>query len=69
VLSSPGSGISPVDPATAGGDPYDLADLGLTRARYVRIRDRSGETCPDAGGTTSAGFDLDAISIVNAQTP
>jgi hypothetical protein len=69
VLSSPGNGISPVDPATAGGDPYDLGDLGLTRVRYVRIRDRSGETCPDAGGTTSAGFDLDAISIVNAQTP
>ncbi len=66
VYSSPANGISPVDPVTAGGDAYDLADLGLTQAQFVRIRDRSNEVCPDAGGTTSAGFDLDAIAIVNA---
>jgi hypothetical protein len=70
VYSNPTNGISPVDPTVAGGDAFDLADLGLTHARYVRIRDHSGETCPDAGPQpTSNGFDLDAISIVNAETP
>jgi hypothetical protein len=69
VYSAPGNGISPVDPSTAGGDPYDLADVGLTQARFVRIVDKSGEVCPDAGGTNTAGFDLDAISIVNAAMP
>ena len=69
VYSAPGNGISPVDPSTAGGDPFDLADVGLTEARFVRIRDVSGEVCPDAGGPTTDGFDLDAISIVNAQMP
>jgi hypothetical protein len=69
VYSAPGNGISPVDPATAGGEAYDLADVGLSRARYVRIRDKSGETCPDGGGSTTDGFDLDAISIVNAEIP
>jgi hypothetical protein len=69
VYSAPGNGISPVDPGTAGGDPYDLADVGLTHARFVRIRDKSGEVCPDAGGGNADGFDLDAISIVNAEMP
>jgi hypothetical protein len=69
VYSAPGNGISPVDPSTAGGDPFDLADVGLTEARFVRIRDVSGEVCPDAGGPTTDGFDLDAISIVNALMP
>ena len=69
VYSAPGNGISPVDPAAAGGDPYDLADVGLTHARFVRIRDKSGQVCPDAGGGNADGFDLDAVSIVNAETP
>jgi hypothetical protein len=69
VYSSPGNGISPVDPSVAGGDPFDLADVGVTEARFVRIRDRSNETCPDAGGPTSDGFDLDAVSIVNGANP
>lgn len=51
--------IDPLDPAVAGGDAYDLADLGLTEARYVRIVDRE-----DQGGL-SGMFDLDAISIVH----
>jgi hypothetical protein len=69
VYSAPGNGISPVDPATAGGDAYDLADVGLTHARFVRIRDKSGEVCPDAGGSNADGFDLDAVSIVNPEMP
>jgi hypothetical protein len=69
VYSAPGNGISPVDPATAGGEAYDLSEVGLSHARYVRIRDKSTMTCPDAGGPSTDGFDLDAISIVNAEIP
>ncbi|MBW2457413.1 MAG: hypothetical protein JRI68_23095 [Deltaproteobacteria bacterium] len=49
-----------VDPDTAGGDAFDLADLGLETARYVRIVDR-----PDLEGMDGV-FDLDAVGIVNA---
>ncbi len=49
--------LSPLDPEVAGGDAFDLRDLGLEWARYVRIEDRT-----DVEGT----FDLDAVAIVNA---
>jgi hypothetical protein len=55
--------IDPTDPTVAGGDPFDLADLGVAQARYVRITDRVDLT--GANGT----FDLDAVSIVNANCP
>jgi len=55
--------IDPTDPAVAGGDAFDLADLGVARARYVRIIDRVDLT--GANGT----FDLDAVSIVNVDCP
>lgn len=52
-----------VDPATAGGDAFDLAQLGLSHARYVRIVDRTyehyGSETWCAGAT--GGFDLDAV--------
>ncbi|MBL9100000.1 MAG: cell surface protein [Myxococcales bacterium] len=66
VLSSPANGVDPTDPAVAGGDAFDLADVGLTRARYVRIVDvglaHFGQDtwCGGAGG----GFDLDAVAAV-----
>lgn len=71
VYSAPGNGISPVDPAKAGGDAFDLKDVGLARARFVRIRDRGTVACPASPGMkpTTVGFDLDAIAVVNAQTP
>ncbi len=70
VVSSSTNGISPVDPAVAGGDAFDLADLGVTHARYVRIADETREVCPDAGALPKTnGFDLDAVSIVNAERP
>lgn len=53
---------SPFDPKVAGGDAFDLADVGLARARFVRIRD-SGV---GPGEAPSAGFDLDAVSVVHA---
>ncbi len=77
VLSSTTSGVSPFDVANAGGDAYDLAELGVAHARYVRIRNIvASEWCPapDAGVDgglvpTMNGFDLDAIAIVNAANP
>ena len=55
--------IDPLDPEVAGGDPYDLADLGVARARYVRITDRA-----DITGLNGV-FDLDAVGIVHAACP
>ena len=70
VYSAPGSGISPVDPGAAGGLALDLADVGVTHARYVKIVDKTHEACPETGTKPNKnGFDLDAISIVNAELP
>lgn len=70
VYSAPGNGISPVDPAVAGGLALDLADVGMTHARYIKIVDKTQENCPaeDPKPNTN-GFDLDAIAIVNAELP
>ncbi len=62
VLSNPTNGVSATDPAFAGGDGFDLAELGVARARYVRVRD-SGKNRSYA--PPSAGFDLDGIAVVN----
>lgn len=53
--------LVPLDPERSGGDAFDLADVGLAQARFVKIRDL--ETLEAAG--TSGGFDLDAVGIVN----
>lgn len=65
TLSSIDNGISPRDPAVAGGDSFDLEEVGLASARYVRIRDVSGARCEN--GLKTAGFDLDAVAIVHAE--
>jgi len=69
VFSSPGNGISPLDPMTAGGDPYDLSDLeaGVTEVKYVRIVDKIIEPCMP--GENEDGFDLDAVAVVNGALP
>lgn len=70
VYAAPGNGISPVDPKTAGGEAYDLADVGLATAKLVRIRDmKTTTTCDAQSKPTNAGFDLDAVALVNAKTP
>jgi hypothetical protein len=43
-----------------GGDAFDLASVGLKRARFVRLRDLS-----TGGAAPSAGFDLDAVAILH----
>lgn len=63
VYSHPNNGIDPFDPAVAGGEAFDLNDIGLTKARYIRIKDNG--TSGSAG--TTAGFDLDAIAVVNGE--
>jgi hypothetical protein len=70
VYSAPGNGISPIDPVAAGGLALDLASVGMTHARYVKIVDKTLEACPDAGPKPDTnGFDLDAIAIVHAELP
>ncbi len=49
-----------LDPEVVGGDPFDLADLGLTEVRFIRITDLTGE-----GQSPIAGFDLDAVGLIN----
>ena len=61
VLSHPDNDISPTDPEQAGGEGFDLADLGLTEAWFIRITDAG--TNPYEG--SSGGFDLDAVSVVH----
>jgi hypothetical protein len=61
VFANPAKGISPFDP-DAGGDPFDLADIGVASARYIRIHDIS-----NYGGAPSAGFDLDAAALLHAR--
>lgn len=62
--------ISPRDPLTAGGDAFDLRQLGLNYIRTIKIRDANlnlaGNTGVQAG---QAGFDLDAIAIVHGAKP
>jgi hypothetical protein len=64
VLSSPENGVPATDPKQAGGDAYDLGELGLPRARYLRIRD-SGQNPIYAA--PAGGFDLDAVSVVHGE--
>jgi hypothetical protein len=61
VHSTPDNGLSPTDPAVAGGDGFDLATLGVARARFLRIRDSGA----NGYGGNSGGFDLDAVAVVN----
>jgi hypothetical protein len=69
VYSNPENGISPFDPAKAGGEAFDLADVGMTQAKFVRIIDKQSSMCPSDPmmKTTNLGYDLDAIALINAQ--
>ncbi len=54
------SEVSAIDPTTHGGDAFDLAEVGMSEARFVRITDRA-----DLGSV----FDLDAVGIVHPVCP
>jgi hypothetical protein len=68
VFSHPDNDIDPTDPASSGGDSFDLGRVGLSRAVYVRITD-PGEAIADPGNRlppgNSAGFDLDAVAAIH----
>lgn len=55
--------VDPRDPAEAGGDAFDLADVGLGEAWFVRVRDRSAGR--PGLGIENYGFDLDAVAAVH----
>jgi hypothetical protein len=66
--------LDPRDPAVSGGDQFDLATVGLTTARYLRITD-PGAAIDDVGnhfptpGPGKSGFDLEgAIAIHSEET-
>jgi hypothetical protein len=69
VLSNPDNDISPLDPKTAGGDPYDLATIGKKSAKYVRIVDKIIEPCTPGSEQNEDGFDLDAIAVIHGKLP
>ena len=72
VYSHPDNDIDPLDSTVSGGDSFDLAELGLAWAAYVRITD-PGASIPDPGNIVppgnSAGFDLDAIAVLGGCAP
>ena len=61
VFAAPDNHLDAADPTVAGGDGFDLHELGLTQARFVRIRDSGLNKYAPPGG----GFDLDAIAVVH----
>lgn len=63
VFANPELGISGTDPSVAGGDGFDLSQVGLTRARFVRITDTGANRFY---GPPGGGFDLDAVAVVNS---
>ena len=67
VRANEGNAIDPTDPAEAGGDAFDLAEVGLARARWVRLIDVGEEYDPSGLWCSgpSAGFDLDALAAVH----
>ncbi len=64
VYATSDNGVDATDPETAGGDAFDLAELGLARARFVRVQDAGQSTYDGVAG----GFDLDAVAVVNGET-
>jgi len=61
------AGWHPVQRDGTGGDPYDLAEVGLKRARFVRIVDKTTSGLCNSQGPTNYGFDLDAIQAVHIE--
>jgi hypothetical protein len=55
----------PTDPTVSGGDQFDLADVGLSYARFVRLTDL-GDIKKE--GIFNGDFDLDAVVAVNSQS-
>lgn len=54
----------PTNPAVSGGDAFDLADVGLAWAAFVRLTD-IGDLKSE--GVWNGDFDLDAVAAVNSK--
>lgn len=76
VKALPKSGIDPTDPKVAGGDAFDLADIGVARARFVRVtsvsreywlaKEQTEKWCDPSPMTTGkGGSDVDAFAFVH----
>jgi hypothetical protein len=64
VLTNPDENdIDPTDPEKAGGDAFDLKNVGLKMIRFVRITDLDNTT----GANGTMGFDLDAVAAVHSR--
>lgn len=65
VFANSSNGLA-TDADQAGGDAFDLSDLGLAQIRYIRLVDRSVAFYGDRSwcGPTG-GFDLDAVAKVD----
>lgn len=61
VLANAAEAIDLQSLAEVGGDAFDLQDLGLAAARFVRIED----TGKNSYAGSSGGFDLDAVAVRN----
>jgi len=63
----------PRDPSVSGGDPFDLATIGIDSVRFVRIHDVTSIVRDDRRhpfwDPTLNGFDLDAVVAVNVASP
>lgn len=54
--------VSPHQVEVAGGDAFSLEDVELDAFRFIQILDKSTEDA--AEGSTSSGFDLDAVANI-----
>ena len=52
-------------PAGAGGNSFDLTDVGLSWARYVKVVAASFATGPV--GANNGGFDIDAVAAIHSR--
>ncbi|MBI1312185.1 hypothetical protein GC176_12915 [bacterium] len=55
--------IDPTNPKIAGGDAFDLKEIGIKVVRFVRITDVQSF----GGDDGAAGFDLDAVTAVHSR--
>ncbi len=71
VLANSANGLDPLAPES-GGDRFDIADLGLSFVRFLRLVDVDGQIA-DLGDVTfpgtKGGFDLDAAGALNSMRP
>ena len=54
----------PTDPDVSGGDSFDIAEIGLTYVRFVKITD-AGDVIHE--GPFNGDFDLDAVVAVHSE--